>query len=279
MNLLLGVALAVISASIYAFKDVFFKEAIKKTGVLNALFYGYLIVWLPAAVFFVVFEPRAFSQTELLEGLIVGSGLVVGNLLFFKAIEIGNVSLVGPISELWSVFTAIAAALFLGELLRSLQIAGVFVAFAGIFVVSKHSQLSKQLSSKSIHYALAAAVVWGCTWFLVKPLVDSAGIVGAFVLYEGVGTIALLAWGLAKNELKKPAKILLKPSLLQMAAYLFETWGILISTVSLVSVVFTPAYVLVLIPASAFFLKEKLEFRHYVGIGMLLLGLLLITTG
>ncbi|MFH0922427.1 MAG: DMT family transporter, partial [Candidatus Micrarchaeota archaeon] len=211
--------------------------------------------------------------------LVVGSGLVVGNLLFFKAIQIGNVSLVGPISELWSVFTVIAAALFLGEMLSSIQIVGVAIAFAGIFVVSKHSHFSKQLSSKSIHYALAAAVVWGCTWFLVKPLVDSAGVVGAFVLYEGVGTIVLLAWGLAKRELKPPDKILLKPALLQMVAYLFETWGILIATVSLVSVVFTPAYVLVLIPASAFFLKEKLEARHYAGIAMLLFGLILITLG
>jgi len=278
MNVLFGVLAAVISAALTASKDVWFKDSVGKTGVFKLLFYSSLIFWIPITAYFLATGGHSFTFFELQAGAIVGVGLLGGYFLYFKSLEAGNVSLVGPLSELWSVFTAIAAVSFLGERLSAIQVAGIVFASAGLFIVSTKRDTAK-LNAKALFYALSSAIVWGFTWFMVKPLVDSAGVIPAIVLYEGVGAVILLAYGLVTNKIRGFEKTLVLPSLFGLVAYVVETWGIMVSTVSLVSVVFSPAYVLVLIPASAFFLHEKLERRHYAGIAMLLLGLILITLG
>ena len=278
MNLLFGALAAIVSAALLASKDVWFKDSVDKTGVFKLLFYSTFVFLIPITAYFFATGGHSFTLFELQAGAIVGIGLLGGYFLYFKSLEAGNVSLVGPISELWCVFTAIAAVLFLGERLSAIQVAGIVFASAGLFAVSTKRNKAK-LNAKALFYALASAVVWGFTWFMVKPLVDSAGVVPAIVLYEGVGAVILLAYGLLSKQDWSFEKTLVLPSLFGLVAYVVETWGILVSTVSLVSVIYSPAYVLVLIPLSAFFLKERLEKRHYAGIAMLLLGLILITTG
>lgn len=275
MNVLIGVAAGLASAVLFAVRAVGIKKAIEKTGLWQAFFYIYLASWIPALAYYLLSGSPAFTQMDLLYGAIVGLGLVAGYYLFYKAVDVGLVSLAGPIGESWAVFTVIAAFFFLGERLNLIQGAGVLVAFAGIFAMA----LKGRIETKGVHYAIAASLVWGFTWFLVKPLVDSAGVINAYVLYEGVGVIVIAAYLLFFGKFSKPDSSTLLPGVFQAAAYLIEDVGIMLSTVSLVSVVFAPAYVVSVLAVSKIFLKEKIQKRHYAGIAMILAGIVLVSIG
>ena len=239
------------------------------------MFYIYFLAWIPVALYFFLFDYNAFSASDLQLGAFVGLGLTAGYFLFFKAIESGKVSLAGPVSELWVLFTVIAAFFVLGEKISFTRTIGLVLSFVALFILSGKGKTD----SKSVFYALAAAVAWGFSWFMVKPLVDSVGTVGAYVLYVGVGVVLFFLYAVFSKKLAKPSETFLIPALLLILAYLTEVWGISMSTVSLVSVAYSPAYVLSVIVLTRVLLNEKLKKIHYVGIALILIAITLIALG
>ncbi|MFH1056762.1 MAG: DMT family transporter, partial [Candidatus Micrarchaeota archaeon] len=264
-----------IAGLFFALKDVYSKKAMEKKGLEQALFYIYFLAWIPVALYFLLFDYQVFSASDLQLGAFVGLGLAIGYFLFFKAMESGKISLAGPVSELWVLFTVIAAFFVLGEKISFVRIIGLALSFVALFVLSG----KRKTGSKSIFYALAAAIVWGFSWFMVKPLVDSVGTVGAYVLYVGVGVVLFFLYSVFSKKLAKPSETFLIPALLLLLAYLVEVWGVGLSTVSLVSIAYSPAYILSVIVLTRVLLGEKLKKIHYVGIALILIAITLIALG
>ena len=275
MDATLGIIAGITSGLFFALKDVYSKKAITQKGLENALFYIYFLAWLPVALYFLLFDYKAFSASDFQLGGFVGLGLTLGYFLFFKAMESGKISLVGPVSELWVLFTVIAAFFVLGEKISFIQTIGLVLSFVALFILSDRGKTD----SKSVFYAFAAAVVWGFSWFTVKPLVDSVGTFGAYFLYVGVGVVLFFLYAVFSKKLAKPGKIFLIPAFLLVLAYLVEVWGVGLSTVSLVSIAYSPSYILSVIVLTRLMLGEKLKKIHYAGIALILTAITLIALG
>ncbi|KKW37663.1 MAG: hypothetical protein UY87_C0087G0002 [Candidatus Peribacteria bacterium GW2011_GWC2_54_8] len=265
MDATLGIIAGITSGLFFALKDVYSKKAITQKGLENALFYIYFLAWLPVALYFLLFDYKAFSASDLQLGGFVGLGLTLGYFLFFKAMESGKISLVGPVSELWVLFTVIAAFFVLGEKISFNQTIGLVLSFVALFILSDRGKTD----SKS----------GGFSWFTVKPLVDSVGTFGAYFLYVGVGVVLFFLYAVFSKKLAKPGKIFLIPAFLLVLAYLVEVWGVGLSTVSLVSIAYSPSYILSVIVLTRLMLGEKLKKIHYAGIALILTAITLIALG
>jgi len=69
----------------------------------------------------------------ILNGVLTGLGL----LAFYAAMARGKASIVGPVTALFPLLTVMLALLLLKERMNRVQTAGVFVALASIFILSR----------------------------------------------------------------------------------------------------------------------------------------------
>ncbi len=271
----LGIAAGMAASVLFALRTIYAKKAICEIGAWRALFYICLISWIPGVALYLLGGARPFTPQELYYGAAVGLGSMGGYYLLFKSVEKGLVSFNGAVSELWSVFTVIAAVFFLGESLSPLQFAGIGIAFAGIFYVALKGKLEKGGAG----YALGAAIVWGFSWFMVKPLIATAGVPNAFFLYQGIGVVALFLSLLLSGKLAPPVPSVVLPGML-MAGYLVDNLGVMLAgSVSLVSAVYSPTSILALVVFGRIILGERLDSRHYAGMALILAGITAIALG
>ncbi|MEM4255243.1 MAG: DMT family transporter [Candidatus Norongarragalinales archaeon] len=269
------VAAMLSAALLYSAKDVLSKKPIDSFGATVASFYTMVFCCLPLAAYLLATGFPSFSANDFYLAAIVGAGLSIGNLLFYKGIDAGLVSLTGFIGSLWVVFTVIAAFFFFGETLSAMQMAGVALGFAGIFVMSWKGKVGKE----GVLYAFLAAAVWGLTWFNVKPLVQSVGFVSALFLYTLFAAIVGLATVAVKKQKVLPEKSLVLPGVLLCAAYLADLWVVSVSTLSFASALFAPSYFLMLFVFTYTVLGERLEKIHFFGTALVLVSITLISIG
>ena len=64
-------------------------------------------------------------------------GDALGNLFYLLSAQAGRMSVAGLLTGLYPLFTALLAAIFLHERLRTLQWAGVLLALAGVPLVTR----------------------------------------------------------------------------------------------------------------------------------------------
>ena len=126
--------------------DFFAGVYAKKIGPYKTFFWSQL-----AGLFFVFI---LFSISASLPGVpvliiillpIAAVFYSAGYLFFMKGFEIGNISLVAAIMNLWAVFTMLIAFVFMGQRLSALQFAGVMMIISGATLTSLNlSDLKKK---------------------------------------------------------------------------------------------------------------------------------------
>ena len=93
---------------------------------------------------------------------IIGSGivgLVIGTTLYLKALSLGDISKVYPVSySCWLLITTFIAAIFLGEAITWLTIVGALVVILGIFLLAG-SQSSNRRQAEALPKTSTARVM------------------------------------------------------------------------------------------------------------------------
>lgn len=115
-------------------------------------------------------------------------------LLFYKAFEIGNVSIVSATINLYAVFTMIFAFIFLGQRLSALQLLAVLMIIAGVTLVSlKLSDLkNKEIQLLSgVKETVLAALLFGVFWNLSEIISEKTGWLST-TLFVKIGAILFL---------------------------------------------------------------------------------------
>ncbi|MBI4370007.1 MAG: EamA family transporter [Elusimicrobia bacterium] len=112
------------------------KIAVSKAGWASATAVS---VWAEAAAL-LVFLPIVFKSMDK-SGLAwsVAAGLcgVIGLGLFNKALSLGQLALVVPVTSFYTILAVVLGTVFLGEALNLRQITGCILALAAVFLVSK----------------------------------------------------------------------------------------------------------------------------------------------
>ncbi len=229
-----------------------------------------------------------FSINELWPFALIGLFGCAGYLAFFKALNVGPLSIVSPIVSGYAVITVILAIVVLAERPSSLQILAIIVVFAGVGLASTEFRSLKRTSrgpwwTSGILLAFVSMVMIGGYVFAIAYYADKLGWLVPIFLVRVVSTIFFLGgtaasrYPLLANVTVPLAVTMLLIGVIETSAYISLSFGVRIADTSLVATI-ASAYALVPIILGFVFLGERPVANQWVGIALVISGVALLGT-
>jgi bacterial/archaeal transporter family protein len=301
MELSIGLMAGLIAMLCWGIGDFLQAIPIRKLGTLKTMFFAHILVLGVSIVFLLVYMLNngvILMDTMNFALLAIGGVINVAALyFFFRSFEIGEVSIVAPISATYSLITVFLAFVFLGERLTFLKYFAIFVIVCGIVFTSGDIRKLKHFhTAKGVKEAFITLLLWGVYFFILGIVSNNisalnssgslnyhvaanlfifSGLINAVLL---VGYSALRGGIVSLKELK--AKNILLIFLINLGlfnlAWFAISYGIAQDLVSFVTPV-SSLYPAVTVVLAVIFFKEKLAKSQKLGILAILLGILLIS--
>lgn len=285
MDISTGVLYGLVALFGWGLSDFIARKAIDEEGHYRILFFSTLL----GAAFLLVFtalflKVPALSLEMLVVLVFLGTLWTFGCLAFYKAIEIGKLSIVSPVGASWAIIAVLIGFFFFSERVTPERGVGIMLAVLGIALAStSFSELRKARRAvlmKGVNYALFAMLGWGLMFSYLGPVIDSLGPVLP-ILYLKVIAIAylLLLSPIKKKSLalptKKVALLVFFVAVLDVIAFLGFNYGLQIELISIVSPT-SAAFPAVTVLLAYVFLKERVELNQKIGILAIIAGLVLM---
>lgn len=258
----------------------------KKIGSFKSFFWSQL-----AGVIFLLLLSLAYTVNFKLPILIIIllpiAAIVysAGYLFFFMGFELGNVSIVAAVMNLWAVFTMLFAFVFMGQRLSTTQSLGVFLIISGVMVASlnwhdiKNQRFKLSLGVKE---TVLGAFFFGIFWNISEVISESIGWLSTTLFVKsGIIVFLLLFSLLVKRELvirkaaPKTKIIVLIMGCIEVGAVAITNYGLTIGDAILITPI-ASALSIVTITLAVVFLKDKVT--KLQGAGMIAAIAGIITT-
>ena len=248
----------------------------KKIGPYKTFFWSQL-----AGLFFVLMLISVFTITLNVPALaiilltIAAIFYSAGYLFFMKGFEIGNISIVAAIMNLWAVFTMLIAFIFMGQRLSTLQSLGVLMIISGATLTSLNwSDIKNQnfQLSLGVKETVIGAFFFGVFWNISEVISEKIGwlLTTLFVKF-GVILFLLLFSFLKKRELDltkattKTKLMVVLMGILEAGAVAIVNYGLTIGDAILITPI-ASALSIVTITMAIIFLKDKVTKLQGLGI-------------
>jgi uncharacterized membrane protein len=212
----------------------------------------------------------------------------VGYLTLYRALELGPIALVSPLLASYAVFPVLLAVILLGESLQSLKIAGVAVTIAGAVVTSADLRALRggmPVTTPALPWALAATFSFGFAAYALAWAAKEVGWLSSLWLIRTSTAVVFLLGAVVAIAVRRPSlprrlpgRVVLLCLLLgiaDLAGTIAYSRGSEVGLVSIVTAV-SATYPLIPVFGAIAFLDERPAFNHYVGVAMVIAGLLLL---
>jgi len=284
MSVSLGILFGIIAMIGWGFSDFFAAMAARKTSVIKTLVWSQIVGTLMLILAFLLFFKFPDISFNYLMLILISAFLnIIALLAFYKGMQIGNVSVISPISSAYAAITVILSLIFLNEKLNGLQTVGVSLAILGTILVSfkLHDLMKLKLKSvvSGVRYGLIAMLGWGIAFVFVGILVENLGWFFPPLLIKTAGIFYILAYaGTAKKSISFPKNAALLVALigiLETVGFLAIGAGMSFEQTSIV-VPISSTYALMTVILAQIFFKEAIGLNQKIGIAAVLLGLVLL---
>ena len=202
MSPALGIGLAVFSALCWGGLDALRKKLSAHINALPLTFWLVVGQW-PVFLLWVVWSGEyRFTIDWILPGSIVSALAIAGAVMFIKAVQISDLSLVIPILSFTPVFATMTSALILGELPTSIQMVGIAVIVSGALALgwAGIKTGSKGLYDRGVWIMIAVALCWASTLTFDKLALRHASVpMHALLLSVLMGLTLLLILALRRS--------------------------------------------------------------------------------
>jgi DME family drug/metabolite transporter len=150
----------------------------------------------------------AFTPSQLAWLVISVLGLlVIGDTLYFRAMDLAGVSWAMPVSSINPLWAVLLAALLIGEPLSWSLVLGALLVVAGIILVSRSTggvnngrKIEPKARRLGLLMALAASVLWAIGQVALKPGTDGVHTVVANSIRQPLGALLLLVPNLFRGQ-------------------------------------------------------------------------------
>ncbi len=285
MALTTGILFGIIAMLSWGVADFFAAKAVRKSGVFRALLWSLiigLIITLPIFLIFFEFPTITFSTMVII--LITAFLGIISLLAFYKGLQVGNVSIVSPISASSVVVTVILSLIILKEKLTSLQAIAISLIIIGAVLTAFkfHDLIKLRLKNiaKGVEYAIIPFFAWGIIYILLDTLISRLGWFLPVFLLVTVEILFLLIYsGATKKDISFPKNVALfviLMGLLEITGFLFIGSALNSEYTTIVAPISAAFPVITIILARIFF-KEILELNQKIGIVSVLTGLVLLS--
>jgi uncharacterized membrane protein len=281
MALRIGIALAIGAMLCWGIYDFLLAIAIRKSSVFKAFFWNLII----ASILLLFALPLADNIQSppawvwlliLIDSLII----VFSYLIFCKALEIGPVSIVAPVSSLWGGLTLILGIIFLNEVPSKLSIAGLALAIIGLVLVSfKWQDITKihvHLASKGLKYALIVVAAWAPFYIILDVIMQQINGLISIIVVNAFAAILIVAYKLIKNEktnIRSAAvPVIAITAVIYALAELFYIFS-LNTEMTTLSAPISSLYPAITVMLAWKFLNEKIQASQAVGIALIIIGI------
>ena len=259
----------------------------KRIGPYKTFFWSQL-----AGLLFVLLLISVFTTTLNIPVLIIillpiaALFYSAGYLFFMKGFEIGNISIVAAIMNLWAVFTMLFAFIFMGQRLSTLQSIGVLLIISGATLASLNwndiKNRSFQLSS-GVKETVLGAFFFGVFWNISEVISEEIGwLLTTLFVKIGIILFLLLLSFLIKRELyltkasPKTKLMLVLMGIIEAGAVAIVNFGLTVGDAILITPI-ASALSIVTITMAVIFLKDKVTKLQGLGILTAISGI--IVTG
>ncbi len=286
---LLWLPFSMATIAFYGLGQVFAKETRGGISSGNLLLILGANVFVTGIVYFTIFrEPGSYStQTWLLAGVtaaLSGGGYIA----FYESIKHGKVSIVGTVIGAYAPWTVFLALVVLGESLSLAEGIGVALVVGAMLIFTYRGggeSGSRKTELLGLAFAVLAFFFFGTSAALAKDVIShpvtgigTTNFIGVYALT--CPTLYIVYWATTekgKFEMPKSRRLILETSTLFFALggityYLAIQNG----PVSIVTPI-TNIYPLLTIFVAKVRLKEKLNTRQYLALGMLLVSILMFS--
>lgn len=275
--------------------DFFAKKTVGKTSAIKAFLYSH-IFGLILLVIYLIFNwgPVNLGPKIILFLIAFGIGDLAAYTLFYRGLQKGMVSIIGPIVAMNSGIAVLVSFFLFGEIITTGRWIGLGIILLGTVLVSFQLQktemgLSVKNMTKGLPEAIAAMIIWGFffplwDWFLTYQgegwifsltSVTIAEIAGAFILiylFSKAKKIPTDIWVKEKQVWFWLALI----GIFTTTGSLFVAWGYRFTTITSAVVVLSAAYSLPTVILARIFLKEKLAANQLIGVAAIIAGLIVL---
>ena len=257
----------------------------KKIGPHKTLFWSQL-----AGLFFVLLLILVFAFNLNISFLTFFLLIVAaifycsGYLFFMRGFEIGNISIVAAIMNLWAVFTMLIAFFFMGQRLSILQSIGVLMIISGATLVSLNWNDIKKNGfqlSLGVKETILGAFFFGVFWNISEVITEEIGWLLTTVFVKiGVIIFLLLLSFLLKRELRltkvstKIKIIVVLMGILEAGVVAIVNFGLTIGDAILITPI-ASALSVGTITMAIIFLKDKITKLQGLGIISAISGIII----
>ena len=283
----MGVAFGLAAAFLWGLADFNAAVASRLTGAFRVVLGFHVVATVILAVIVVATgELAGFDPADLWKFAWVGALGTLSYLTFYKALEIGPISILSPIVSAYAAVSLILAVLVLDEVLTTGQLVAALVILGGVLLASAdlravHTIERRQLLGFVLAFVTVVAIgvfVFGNAYYAIEY-----GWLLPIFLTRGFATVFLLALSLRNGSWRFPER---SPKLLGIIVLLavVDTGGFIAfnlgaerAETSIVSAASAP-YAVIPIVAGVFLFKERPSPIQWLGIagvigGVVLLGL------
>ncbi len=265
--------------------DFFAGVYAKKTGFYKTFFWSQL-----AGCLFIILLVSALSidlEISLLAIILIPVASLfysAGYLFFMKGLEIGNISIIAAIMNLWAVFTIFIAFIFMDQRLSTLQSAGVLMIISGSVFASLNWNAIKNKNfqiSKGVKETVTGAFFFGSFWNISEVISKETGWLQATLFIKtGIVLLLLLFSFLIKQEIyltkatSRTKLMFVLMGITEAGAVTIVNFGLTIGDAILITPI-ASALSVVTIMMAVIFLKDKILKLQCLGIIITISGIIL----
>jgi drug/metabolite transporter (DMT)-like permease len=292
----LGILLGLTAALSWGVADFIARFATRRVGTYRTLFYMQVVGLAGASV-----GMAATHQFSRLAGgggnhgwsyaVLCGALTSFGMLAFYRSLEVGALSIVGPIAASYPALTVVLA-FFSGEVLTPARLGGVAMVLGGVVLSSmaagqpagpvSESEVARRSGglAPGVLWAMCAAMGFGLVyWVLGFRMLPAWGAMGTVWLQRLLSLCVLaIVRPLLRQTFLQPGNAWLMVAgvgILDTAGFLASNSGFESEQVGIVTVLGSLFGAVTLLLAWIF-LRERLVPRQWAGIGAIFTGIILI---
>ncbi len=220
-----------------------------------------------------------FDATEIIKALAISAFCYFGLFFFVKSLREEKVSIAVPVSSISGLFGVLFAVTMLAEKFSWAGGLSCVAFLSGVYLIDRKPDQKFRLS-RGVYYNLAAAFFWGVGFALFVFPVRAIGVVFFSLILEATVCSCSMVLHRVQNKnwsfpLQQIDATIIFLAALGFGGVVFYNLSLLYLPVYLVSLLgaLTPA---VSIMISLVLLKERLNFNQYVGVAVILLGLIVL---